>query len=131
MIGHGELPAACQYLAVSPPPPHPFAELARLPLREVVPRLRARLDTLTLAEVEALLRPMAPSPSASPPPSSLAAAVAAIVDLAPRESKLAEIERAVIRHALEETDGNVSAAARLLGVDRKQLERKVSRYRLR
>ncbi len=119
----------CQYLAVSPPPPHPFAELARLPLREVVPRLRARLDTLTLAGVEALLRPMAPSPSAAP--SSLAAAVAVVVNLAPLESKMAEIERAVIRHALAETGGNVSAAARILDVDRKRLERKIARHRLR
>ena len=38
-------------------------------------------------------------------------------------SKLGQIERAVIHHALEETVGNVGAAARLLGVDRKVLER--------
>ncbi|MBA3842641.1 MAG: AAA family ATPase, partial [Actinobacteria bacterium] len=61
---------------------------------------------------------MAPSPSAAP--SSLAAAVAVVVGLAPAGSKMAEIERAVIRHALAETGGNVSAAARILDVDRKR-----------
>jgi transcriptional regulator of acetoin/glycerol metabolism len=46
-------------------------------------------------------------------------------------SKLEEAQRAIIAHALVETQGNVSAAARLLGVERKALERKVRRYRLR
>jgi DNA-binding NtrC family response regulator len=39
-------------------------------------------------------------------------------------SKLEEIERAVITHAVAVSDGNVSAAARLLGVDRKMLDRR-------
>jgi DNA-binding NtrC family response regulator len=126
---HDEPEAPCQDLAVNRSPPSPFAELARLPLREVVPALRARLDTITLAEVEALVQPMAAGVTSAP--SSMAAVAAVVVGLPTPGSKLREIERAVIRHALEETDGNVSAAARLLGVDRKQLERKVSRYRLR
>ena len=36
-----------------------------------------------------------------------------------------------LRAALAETGGNVSAAARILDVDRKRLERKIARHRLR
>lgn len=43
-------------------------------------------------------------------------------------SKLDLIQRAVVKHALATTGGNVSAAARLLGIDRKALERKLARY---
>jgi two-component system response regulator HydG len=42
-------------------------------------------------------------------------------------SKLDAIERAVLHHAIETCGGNKSAAARLVGVDRKALERKWDR----
>ncbi|HSU38640.1 MAG TPA: sigma 54-interacting transcriptional regulator, partial [Polyangiaceae bacterium] len=42
-------------------------------------------------------------------------------------SKLDLIERAVLHHAVEMCSGNKSAAARLLGVNRKSLERKLDR----
>ena len=42
-------------------------------------------------------------------------------------SKLHVIERAVLNHAIENCAGNKSAAARLIGVDRKSLERKWER----
>jgi transcriptional regulator of acetoin/glycerol metabolism len=115
---------------VKNPPSRPFAELAHLPLHAVMPKLRARVESLTLAEMEALLGWAAETPSPPGAPSSLAEAAAVVVGLAPAGSKLAEIERAVLRHALEETRWNVSAAARLLGVDRKRLERKIARHRL-
>lgn len=115
---------------VKPPPPRPFAELAHLPLHAVLSELRARVDSLTLAEVEALMRPFAKAPSSPGAPSSLAEAAAVVVGLPTPGSKLREIERAVIRHALGETRGNLSGAARLLGVDRKALERKIARHRL-
>ena len=44
-----------------------------------------------------------------------------------RGSKLDVIERAVLHHAIETCSGNKSAAARLIGVDRKALERKWER----
>lgn len=44
-------------------------------------------------------------------------------------SKLASAERAIVLAALKRTNGNVSAAARLLHLDRKQLERKARRVR--
>jgi two-component system response regulator HydG len=42
-------------------------------------------------------------------------------------SKLDVIERAILQHAIEVSGGNKSAAARLIGVDRKALERKWER----
>jgi DNA-binding NtrC family response regulator len=42
-------------------------------------------------------------------------------------SKLDVIERAVLHHAIETCGGNKSAAARLIGVDRKALERRWER----
>jgi len=45
----------------------------------------------------------------------------------PSRSKLDLIERAVLQHAIEASNGNKSAAARLIGVDRKALERKWER----
>jgi two-component system response regulator HydG len=38
-------------------------------------------------------------------------------------SKLDVIERAILHHAIEASGGNMSAAARLIGMDRKTLER--------
>ncbi len=43
-------------------------------------------------------------------------------------SKLDLVERAVLHHAIESCDGNKSAAARLVGVHRKSLERKWERF---
>jgi DNA-binding NtrC family response regulator len=43
-------------------------------------------------------------------------------------SKLDVIERAMVQHAIELSNGNKSAAARLIGVDRKALERKWGRF---
>jgi DNA-binding NtrC family response regulator len=42
-------------------------------------------------------------------------------------SKLDLIERAILQHAIEASNGNKSAAARLIGLDRKALERKWER----
>lgn len=44
-------------------------------------------------------------------------------------SVLGAAERAIVLHALSVTKGNVSAAARLLRVDRKSLERKIRRIK--
>ena len=45
-----------------------------------------------------------------------------------RGSKLDEVERAIVAHAYETTHGNVSAAARLLGIERKAMERRLVLY---
>ena len=41
---------------------------------------------------------------------------------------LDEVERRTIRHALEASDNNISAAARALGIDRSTLHRKLKKY---
>jgi transcriptional regulator of acetoin/glycerol metabolism len=45
-------------------------------------------------------------------------------------SKLDEVEHAIVAHAYETAGGNVSAAARLLGIDRKAMERRLVLYGL-
>ena len=70
------------------------------------------------------------APSSSSVRGSLEAIAKMTVDL-PTGEKLREVERSVLAHALATTHGNVSAAARLLGLDRKALERKLLRHRLR
>jgi DNA-binding NtrC family response regulator len=44
------------------------------------------------------------------------------------QSKLETIERAVVARALDATGGNKSAAARLIGVDRKAFDRRWERH---
>ena len=43
---------------------------------------------------------------------------------------LADVEREVIRATLQQTEGNVAAAARTLGVTRKTLYRKMEQYKI-
>jgi DNA-binding NtrC family response regulator len=55
------------------------------------------------------------------------------VDLAPPADgvpTLAETERRAIAAALRRRDGNKNEAARLLGIDRQRLYRKIEKYRL-
>jgi transcriptional regulator with GAF, ATPase, and Fis domain len=54
----------------------------------------------------------------------------AILALPTGRQRLRDVERAVVVHALARTKGNVSAAARLLGTDRKALERRIERHRI-
>jgi DNA-binding protein Fis len=44
------------------------------------------------------------------------------------EPRTTAIERALAERAMEDCDGNMSAAARLLNLNRKALERMVKRY---
>ena len=49
-------------------------------------------------------------------------------DMPMRTLDLRTVERQTIERALETTRGNLSHAARLLGIDRSTLRRKLSRY---
>ncbi len=91
---------------------------------------RGRVGAPTFSFRGALVRPATPEPPSPVAPSSLADAAAIVVGLPTPGSTLRQSERAVIQHALEETGGNVSAAARILGVDCKALERRMARHRL-
>jgi DNA-binding NtrC family response regulator len=109
-----------------------------IPLDQVITEVTTSLERMPLAELEALVLGVsgagaggaAAGGQAHPLPSHETFAHG-ILALPTRGSKLAEAERSVVTHALQMTDGNVSAAARLLGVDRKALERKIARYKRR
>ena len=120
--------------------------LARAPLAQLVPELLRRLEKMTPDRIVAILGMLdaeagSPAASRSSGPSSASSSSSSVrgsletiakmtVDL-PTGEKLREVERSVLAHALATTHGNVSAAARLLGLDRKALERKLLRHRLR
>jgi DNA-binding NtrC family response regulator len=95
-------------------------------LRNVIERLAllADKDTVDVATLEDL------APSARPPGIAEIDRLARELLALPERtgSKLRAIERAVLHHAIETCGGNKSAAARLIGVDRKALERKWERF---
>jgi DNA-binding NtrC family response regulator len=94
-------------------------------LRNAVERLAllADTDTIDVPELEELIG--AQLAEGSREVDRMARAILALP--ARIGSKLDLIERAVLHHAVEMCSGNKSAAARLLGVNRKSLERKLDR----
>jgi DNA-binding NtrC family response regulator len=95
-------------------------------LRNVVERvaLLAEDDVVDVRTLEALCEPIGPS-QARNEIDRLARALLALPERL--GSKLAVMERAVLHHAIETCGGNKSAAARMIGVDRKVLERRWDR----
>jgi DNA-binding NtrC family response regulator len=97
-----------------------------------VRQLRNLIDRLAVfAEDDQItpdvLRPFfAPATETEKPVTSLEPIVRAILRL-PVENKLAAIQEALIAEAMALCDGNKSAAARLLGVHRKAVERRVEK----
>ena len=79
--------------------------------------------------VEALERGAAPRGGAPGDADVVDGIARRVAELEIGGSKLDAIQRAVVMQALAECDGNLSAAARLLGMERKALERRVARYR--
>ena len=79
---------------------------------------------------EALSGLLSPAETESPTAASLKAIIARLLDL-PVDNKLAAVEAALLESAMRVTSGNKSAAARLLGVHRKAVERKLEKYRVR
>jgi transcriptional regulator of acetoin/glycerol metabolism len=102
----------------------PLQHLVTLPLDRFVPAAFERLRLATLGELVALV---GTAPAARPSVEQLAAM---IITLDAGGSKLAAVERAVVVEAVAATAGNVSAAARLLGMERKTLERRLLRARM-
>ena len=95
-------------------------------LRNLVERLAllAEDDLVDVPALEALCGPVSPS-QARNEIDRMARALLALPDRL--GSKLAVIERAVLHHAIETCGGNKSAAARMIGVDRRVLERRWDR----
>ncbi len=79
--------------------------------------------------VEALERGAGPRGAAAKGAEVVEAVARRVTALDIGGSKLEAIQRAVVFQALTECDGNLSAAARLLGMERKAFERRVARYR--
>jgi DNA-binding NtrC family response regulator len=95
-------------------------------LQNVVQRiaLLAEVDTVDVATLEEL----AGSPASGDSRMEIDRMARSLLALPDRlGSKLDVIERAVLHHAIETCGGNKSAAARLIGVDRKALERRWER----
>jgi transcriptional regulator of acetoin/glycerol metabolism len=91
------------------------------------------LAKMKIDEVASLLAGLAPSSAASDRPDggrTLDEIARAILALPAGGHRLRDVERTVVAHALAKTQGNVSAAARLLGTDRKALERRIERHQI-
>jgi DNA-binding NtrC family response regulator len=112
---------------------HAVAWLERRPwpgnvreLRNVIERvaLLAESDTIDVPTLEELANP----PVAGDARMEIDRMARSLLALPERlGSKLDVIERAILHHAIESCGGNKSAAARLIGVDRKALERRWER----
>jgi DNA-binding NtrC family response regulator len=95
-------------------------------LRNVIERvaLLAEEDTIDVPTLEELANP----PTAGDARMEIDRMARSLLALPERlGSKLDVIERAILHHAIEACGGNKSAAARLIGVDRKALERRWER----
>jgi DNA-binding NtrC family response regulator len=94
-------------------------------LRNLIDRVAvfAESDVVTPDELRKLL---APGAAAQPSDEGLTPLVRAILRL-PLDNKLAVVEETLIAEAMSLSDGNKSAAARLLGVHRKAVERRVDK----
>jgi transcriptional regulator of acetoin/glycerol metabolism len=101
-----------------------LSDLSACRLDQLLPKALERLRGATLEELAELLGRSTSSSVAPPSADALARAVLALPGTG---SKLRAAERAVILHALDVCNGNVSATGRLLGIDRKALERKIRR----
>jgi DNA-binding NtrC family response regulator len=100
-------------------------------LDDIVPEVVRRLSVMTIDELIAVLPCIESTRGGAETVTvtsfdELARSILAL----PSRTRLRDAERAVVAHALAESSGNVSAAARLLGIDRKALERKIRRYGL-
>ncbi|HEY4185151.1 MAG TPA: sigma 54-interacting transcriptional regulator [Polyangia bacterium] len=98
-------------------------------LRSLVERA-VSLAREPLVGVEALRRLVAPEPLETNINHSLQALAERLLRL-PVRNKLAAVEEALLSMAMETCDGNKSAAARMLGLHRKAVERKLEKYDVR
>jgi DNA-binding NtrC family response regulator len=97
--------------------------LQAVPIEKLLPKATAMLKNASLEDLASILTGKGAPPRS---PDDLAPIV---VGLDTKGSKLAAVERAVVLHAHATCGGNVSAAARLLGIDRKAMERKLAKAR--
>ena len=98
-------------------------------LRSLVERT-VSLSRDAVVGADALRRLLAPEPMEAAINDSLQSLAGRLLQL-PVRNKLAAVEEALLSTALEACDGNKSAAARLLGLHRKAVERKLEKYDVR
>jgi DNA-binding NtrC family response regulator len=98
--------------------------LANVPIERLLPLAAEKLKHATFEELATILSGKA---TVVPSTDQLAEMILAL----PPESgsKLERIQTAVVMHAVSTSGGNVSAAARLLGMGRSELRRKFARAR--
>jgi ActR/RegA family two-component response regulator len=101
----------------------PIQALSNIPIDRLLPTALERLKSATLDELATILSGKS---TVVPSTEQLAEMILALPETG---SKLDAVQRVVVLHALEVSGGNVSAAARLLGMERKALERKLARAR--
>jgi ActR/RegA family two-component response regulator len=97
--------------------------LEAVPIEKLLPKATDLLKNASLEDLASILAGKGAAPRSA---DDLAPIVMA---LATKGSKLAAVERAVVLHAFATCGGNVSASARLLGIDRKAMERKLAKAR--
>ncbi|TFW23436.1 sigma-54-dependent Fis family transcriptional regulator [Massilia arenosa] len=138
---HTDIPALAEHFAASQDRPLRFAPdalalLERQPWPGNVRELRNLIDRIAVLSDEVLfdaatLRdylPHAPAPWQAPvaATSTTADSLAEALLLLEGADKLAATERLLVEHALRRCAGNKSEAARLLGVNRKTIERRLA-----
>lgn len=96
----------------------------RLVRLEALPDIVAAIDRATSSSGA---QPRGAQPQAAEP-ADLDALARSVLRLSVKGSKLEALQGAVIAHALETCGGNISAAARLLGVDRNAFKRRAARH---
>ena len=104
-------------------PASSFETLSNIPIDRILPLVMEKLQRSTLDELGALLGGRG---TAVPTPDDLAKMILALPE---KGSKFHVVQNAVVLHAVAASGGNVSAAARLLGIERKAFERKLARAR--
>ncbi len=110
------------------PWPGNVRELANVAHRSVVAHRGETLSAATLG-----LRtpaPVGPTPSLPPPIAPIAPAVPSAPEVAPEGTTMADAERRALVDALDACSGNLTAAARRLGIGRATLYRKLTRHGL-
>ena len=102
----------------------------QLPLHDLGAKTLSEVfGKMTPAQVVAFLGGEAPpTEGLTPSPSEIGNAV---LDMTLTGNRLRYIEEIIVRLALDRTKGNVSAAARLLGIERKAMERRLDRHKIR
>jgi DNA-binding NtrC family response regulator len=133
-----DIPTLLQHFIRKQPRPLQFTpETVSLLCRRSWPgnvrQLRNLVNRLAVLSEEDLITPQALDTLAGREKPSLQAQVTletlvdAVLDL-PLPNKLEEVERSLINRAMEREQGNKSAAARLLGVHRKAIERRLDKW---